>query len=59
MQALKFIEDDTSFTDDEKKYVSNLKYNCYMRNSWCKKMLKDYEESDKLRAKVWLMFLIL
>jgi hypothetical protein len=59
MQALKFIEDDTSFTDNEKKVVRDLKYDCYMRNSWCKKMLKDDEESDKLRAKVWLMSLIL
>lgn len=57
MQAVKIIEDGTSFSDDEKKDVRDLKSSCGVHISKCDVMLlydqqlmKSYEEH-----RVWMM----
>lgn len=52
MQAAKFIEYDTSFTEDEKKQSKALKVSCKLNNAACKLKLKDYKEAEKLCTKV-------
>ena len=52
LQAAKFIEYDTSFTEEEKKQSKALKVSCKLNNAACKLKLKDYKEAEKLCTKV-------
>lgn len=51
-KAVKFIEYDTSFSDDEKKQAKALKVSCNLNNAACKLKLKAYKEAEKLCTKV-------
>ncbi|KAM0913730.1 hypothetical protein ACQ4PT_011960 [Festuca glaucescens] len=51
-KAAKFIEYDTSFTEDEKKLSKQLKITCNLNNAACKLKLKDYKQAEKLCTKV-------
>jgi FK506-binding protein 4/5 len=51
-QAAKFIEYDSSFTDEEKQQSKVLKISCKLNNVACKLKLKDYKEAEKLCSKV-------
>lgn len=53
MQAVKYIEYDTSFGEEEKKQAKALKVACNLNNAACKLKLKDYKEAEKLCTKVW------
>jgi FK506-binding protein 4/5 len=51
-KAAKYIEYDSSFTDDEKKQSKALKVSCKLNNAACKLKLKEYREAEKLCTKV-------
>lgn len=51
-KAAKFIEYDTSFSEDEKKQSKQLKITCNLNNAACKLKLKDYKQAEKLCTKV-------
>ncbi|MCO5602826.1 hypothetical protein L7F22_056965 [Adiantum nelumboides] len=51
-KAAKFIEYDTSFSEEEKKQAKVLKTSCYLNNAACKLKLKDFKEAAKLCTKV-------
>jgi len=51
-QAVKFIEYDTSFSEEEKKSSKTLKVACNLNNAACKLKLKDYKQAEKLCTKV-------
>ncbi|KAF9669497.1 hypothetical protein SADUNF_Sadunf14G0113600 [Salix dunnii] len=51
-KAAKFIEYDSSFTDEEKQQSKVLKISCKLNNAACKLKLKDYKEAEKLCTKV-------
>lgn len=51
-QAVKFIEYDSSFSEDEKKQAKALKVACNLNNAACKLKLKQYNEAEKLCTKV-------
>lgn len=51
-KAAKYIEYDTSFSEDEKKQSKQLKISCNLNNAACKLKLKDYKEAAKLCTKV-------
>ncbi|GJN04060.1 hypothetical protein PR202_ga21570 [Eleusine coracana subsp. coracana] len=51
-KAAKFIEYDTSFSEDEKKQSKQLKISCNLNNAACKLKLKDYKQAEKLCTKV-------
>lgn len=51
-QAVKFIEYDTSFSEEEKKSSKTLKVACNLNNAACKLKLKDYKQTEKLCTKV-------
>ncbi|XP_057534692.1 peptidyl-prolyl cis-trans isomerase FKBP62-like [Amaranthus tricolor] len=51
-KAVKFVEYDTSFSDDEKKQSKALKITCNLNNAACKLKLKDYKQAEKLCTKV-------
>ncbi|XP_074268499.1 peptidyl-prolyl cis-trans isomerase FKBP62-like [Silene latifolia] len=51
-KAVKYIEYDTSFSDDEKKQCKTLKVSCNLNNAACKLKLKDYKAAEKLCTKV-------
>ncbi|MQL90773.1 hypothetical protein Taro_023376 [Colocasia esculenta] len=51
-KAAKFIEYDSSFSDEEKKQSKVLKVTCNLNNAACKLKLKDYKEAVKLCTKV-------
>ncbi|KAK1606532.1 hypothetical protein QYE76_030205 [Lolium multiflorum] len=51
-KAAKFIEHDTSFSEDEKKLSKQLKITCNLNNAACKLKLKDYKQAEKLCTKV-------
>ncbi|KAK4376187.1 hypothetical protein RND71_006864 [Anisodus tanguticus] len=51
-KAAKFIEYDTSFSEEEKKQSKALKISCNLNNAACKLKLKDYKQAEKLCAKV-------
>lgn len=51
-QAVKYIEYDTSFGDEEKKQAKALKVACNLNNAACKLKLKDYKQAEKLCTKV-------
>lgn len=54
IQAAKFIEYDSSFSDEEKKQAKALKVTCNLNNAACKLKLKDYKQAEKLCTKVFL-----
>ncbi|XP_010550903.1 PREDICTED: peptidyl-prolyl cis-trans isomerase FKBP62-like [Tarenaya hassleriana] len=51
-KAVKFIEYDSSFSEDEKKQAKALKVTCNLNNAACKLKLKDYKQAEKLCTKV-------
>uniref|UniRef100_J3MUL1 peptidylprolyl isomerase n=1 Tax=Oryza brachyantha TaxID=4533 RepID=J3MUL1_ORYBR len=51
-KAAKFIEYDSSFSEDEKKQSKQLKVTCNLNNAACKLKLKDYKQAEKLCTKV-------
>lgn len=53
MQAVKYIEYDTSFGEEEKKAAKALKVSCNLNNAACKLKLKEYKQAEKLCTKVW------
>ncbi|KDO40267.1 hypothetical protein CISIN_1g008113mg [Citrus sinensis] len=50
-KAVKYIEYDTSFGDEEKKQAKALKVACNLNNAACKLKLKDYKQAEKLCTK--------
>lgn len=56
LQAVKFIEYDTNFGEEEKKQAKALKVICNLNNAACKLKLKDYKEAEKLCTKVCFRF---
>lgn len=52
MQAVGFIEYDSSFNEEEKEKAKILKISCNLNNAACKLKLKNYEEAVKLCTKV-------
>lgn len=51
-KAVKYIEYDTSFGDEEKKQAKALKVACNLNDAACKLKLKDYKQAEKLCTKV-------
>ncbi|KAI4354243.1 hypothetical protein L6164_003129 [Bauhinia variegata] len=51
-KAVKFIEYDTSFSEEEKKQSKALKVACNLNNAACQLKLKDYKQAEKLCTKV-------
>ncbi|KAL5562177.1 hypothetical protein UlMin_031924 [Ulmus minor] len=51
-KAVKFVEYDTSFSEEEKKQAKALKVACNLNNAACKLKLKDYKQAEKLCTKV-------
>ncbi|KAL2965792.1 hypothetical protein AAZX31_16G081100 [Glycine max] len=51
-KAVKFIEYDTAFSEEEKKSSKSLKVACNLNNAACKLKLKDYKQAEKLCTKV-------
>lgn len=51
-KAVKFIEYDSSFGDEEKQQSKLLKINCNLNNAACKLKLKDYKHAEELCTKV-------
>ncbi|XP_010905156.1 70 kDa peptidyl-prolyl isomerase-like [Elaeis guineensis] len=51
-KGAKFIEYDSSFSDEEKKQSKVLKITCNLNNAACKLKLKDYKQAEKLCTKV-------
>lgn len=52
MQAAKYIEYDTNFSEEQKKQAKSLKVTCNLNNAACKLKLKDYKQAEKLCTKV-------
>lgn len=52
VQAVKYIEYDSSFGDEEKKQAKALKVACNLNEAACKLKLKEYKEAEKLCTKV-------
>ncbi|KAK7359341.1 hypothetical protein VNO77_01296 [Canavalia gladiata] len=51
-KAIRFIEYDSSFSDEEKQQTKVLKITCNLNNAACKLKLKDYKQAEKLCTKV-------
>lgn len=51
-KAIKYIEYDSSFSDEQKKQAKTVKVSCYLNNAACKLKLKDFKEAAKLCTKV-------
>ncbi|KAG5567203.1 hypothetical protein RHGRI_002682 [Rhododendron griersonianum] len=51
-KAVKYIEYDTSFGEEEKKKAKALKVTCNLNNAACKLKLKEYKQAEKLCTKV-------
>ncbi|PON33449.1 Peptidyl-prolyl cis-trans isomerase, FKBP-type [Parasponia andersonii] len=51
-KAVKFIEYDSSFGDEEKQQAKVLKITCNLNSAACKLKLKDYKQAEKLCTKV-------
>ncbi|KAK7319011.1 hypothetical protein RJT34_03720 [Clitoria ternatea] len=51
-KAIRFIEYDSSFSDEEKQQTKALKISCNLNNAACKLKLKDYRQAEKLCTKV-------
>lgn len=54
-QAVKYIEYDSSFSEDEKKQAKALKVACNLNDAACKLKLKEYRQAEKLCTKVKLI----
>lgn len=52
VQAVSFIEYESSFSDDEKQQAKLLKVTSNLNNAACKLKLKEYKEAAKLCSKV-------
>ncbi|XP_014520334.1 70 kDa peptidyl-prolyl isomerase-like [Vigna radiata var. radiata] len=50
-KAMKFIEYDSSFSDEEKQQSKALKITCNLNNAACKLKLKEYKQAEKLCTK--------
>ncbi|CAL5347814.1 unnamed protein product [Camellia sinensis] len=51
-EAVKFVEYDSTYSDDEKQQAKVLKVPCNLNNAACKLKLKDYKQTEKLCTKV-------
>ncbi|KAF5941933.1 hypothetical protein HYC85_019575 [Camellia sinensis] len=51
-KAVKFVEYDSIYSDDEKQQAKVLKVPCNLNNAACKLKLKDYKQAEKLCTKV-------
>ncbi|XP_057781005.1 peptidyl-prolyl cis-trans isomerase FKBP62-like isoform X2 [Salvia miltiorrhiza] len=51
-KAAKYIEHDSSFSEDEKKQSKALKITCNLNDAACKLKLKDFKQAEKLCTKV-------
>uniref|UniRef100_A0A7C9ADX6 peptidylprolyl isomerase n=1 Tax=Opuntia streptacantha TaxID=393608 RepID=A0A7C9ADX6_OPUST len=51
-KAVKYIEYDSSFSDEEKKQAKALKISCNLNTAACKLKLKEYKQAEKLCTKV-------
>ncbi|KAK9281012.1 hypothetical protein L1049_003904 [Liquidambar formosana] len=51
-KAAKYIEYDTSFSEEEKKQAKALKVTCNLNDAACKLKLKEYKQAEKLCTKV-------
>nr|AFK48961.1 unknown [Medicago truncatula] len=51
-EAAKYIEYDSSFSEEEKKLSKTLKIASYLNNAACKLKLKEYKDAEKLCTKV-------
>ncbi|XP_048139351.1 peptidyl-prolyl cis-trans isomerase FKBP62-like isoform X2 [Rhodamnia argentea] len=51
-KAARFIEYDSSFSDEEKQQARTLKISCNLNNAACKLKLRDFKEAEKLCTKV-------
>ncbi|MCH94830.1 peptidyl-prolyl cis-trans isomerase FKBP62-like, partial [Trifolium medium] len=51
-KAVKYIEYDSSFSDEEKKLSKTLKIASLLNNAACKLKLKEYKDAEKLCTKV-------
>lgn len=58
MQAIRVIDRDSSFSDEEKKQAKALKITCNLNNAACKLKLKDYKQAERLCTKVCLFFVL-
>lgn len=52
VQAVKYIDYDTAFGEEEKKQSKALKVACNLNDAACKLKLKDYKQAEKLCSKV-------
>ncbi|KAL5188066.1 Peptidyl-prolyl cis-trans isomerase FKBP65 [Glycine soja] len=50
-KAIKFVEYDSSFSDEEKQQTKALKITCNLNNAACKLKLKDYKQAEKMCTK--------
>ncbi|KAL5542794.1 hypothetical protein UlMin_010504 [Ulmus minor] len=51
-KVARYIEYDSSFSDEEKQQAKVLKVSCNLNNAACKLKLKDYKQAEKLCTKV-------
>ncbi|KAG2726353.1 hypothetical protein I3760_01G108200 [Carya illinoinensis] len=51
-KAVRFIDHDSSFSDEEKKQAKVLKITCNLNNAACKVKLKYYKQAERLCTKV-------
>lgn len=51
-KAVKYIEYDSSFSEEERQQTKVLKVTCNLNNAACKLKLKDYRQAEKLCTKV-------
>ncbi|KAL1565746.1 Peptidyl-prolyl cis-trans isomerase fkbp62 [Salvia divinorum] len=51
-KAAKYIEHDSSFSEDEKKQAKALKISCNLNDAACKLKLKNFKQAEKLCTKV-------
>ncbi|KAK7400042.1 hypothetical protein VNO78_11241 [Psophocarpus tetragonolobus] len=51
-KAIKYVEYDSSFSDEEKQQTKALKITCNLNNAACKLKLKDYKQAEKTCTKV-------
>lgn len=56
-QAVKFVEYDSTFSEEEQRQTKLLKLSSNLNNAACKLKLKDYKQAEKLCSKV-CMFVI-
>ncbi|KAL5053886.1 hypothetical protein RYX36_034568 [Vicia faba] len=51
-KAMKYIEYDSTFSDEEKQQAKPLKITCNLNSAACKLKLKDYKQTEKFCTKV-------